>query len=92
MFVQCKQCMTTAFAGPGQDPHTVLKCSCCTKDHHHGRAANVCADDPGHQCWTGPLSGPRHPDCRVCRPILFLPNAEVTPAGLVLPTGMGGPN
>jgi hypothetical protein len=96
MFVQCKQCMATAFAGPDQDPHTVLRCTCCSQQdqpgHHHGRAANQCAEDPNHQCWAGPLSGTKPDECRVCRPILFLPNAEVTPAGLIIPTGLGGPN
>lgn len=96
MIVQCKGCAATAFVQEGQDPHVVLRCGCCpdqdTPGHHHGQSANACASDPSHVCWSGPLSGPRPDGCKVCRPILFLPNAAVTPVGLIVPSGLGGPN
>lgn len=73
--VQCKQCLASINVDPGVDPHTLTWCDCCTIDHHHAEGNEECAADPGHDCWQGPQAGPRHPDCKVCRPVIHYGSA-----------------
>ena len=61
---------------PGQDPHAVNWCTCCTVDHHHGEGNQECAADTSHECWQGPQSGPRPKKCKVCRPVVHFANGD----------------
>lgn len=44
LHIQCNQCGKWSVFGAeaGADPDAALECACCTKPHHHGRAANAC--------------------------------------------------
>lgn len=80
--IQCKQCTATINVDPGVDPHSLTWCQCCTIDHHHAEGNAECWDDPSHDCWKGPLSGPRPPECKVCRPVIHFANANVLFEGI----------
>jgi hypothetical protein len=53
--VQCAQCLAMNWVPDGVDPHTLTWCQCCTRDHHHGQAAEACPGNggighPGEPC------------------------------------------
>jgi hypothetical protein len=85
VIILCKQCLASSTIAAGaavEDVHEALRCGCCPGDHHHGHAAANCPRTHEGPCWQGPQSGPKPDGCTVCRPLLILAGAEMTPAGL----------
>lgn len=79
----CLQCLASTSVPGGvdiDDVHLALNCDCCGEGHHHGQEASACPGTHEGECWKGPQSGPKPDGCTVCRPLLILAEAEMTPA------------
>jgi hypothetical protein len=81
MLIKCRAGGEMIDVPEGQDPHAALDaagCGHCADQHpldvHCGDTANSCPREHDGPCWDG--TGTRPDGCTVCRPLVFLGNAE----------------